>query len=109
MKKSPYTAWYTRPPDPSTNRAAETLRLLTNINSAAVIAALENVESATVLEIEHVVGNKQPTVSANLRKLRQAGLVELKKSGKYVHYFLNRDRLAKLREVCELIEKSFTS
>jgi ArsR family transcriptional regulator len=47
-------------------------------------------------DIERLVGLAQPTVSHHMRILVSAGLVTGRKSGRWVYYRLNRDRLRAL-------------
>ncbi len=42
---------------------------------------------------------KQPTISHHLRVLRDAGLIEAEKHGLWVFYFLNRERLVRLKSL----------
>jgi DNA-binding transcriptional ArsR family regulator len=53
--------------------------------------------------LAHRLGVTQSAVSQHLRVLRQAGLVNGERRGYYVHYSLDRDRLAqhkaRLREI----------
>jgi ArsR family transcriptional regulator, arsenate/arsenite/antimonite-responsive transcriptional repressor len=46
---------------------------------------------------------KQPTVSHHLRVLRECGLIDSRKRGQWVYYFLKVEGLRELRECIELI------
>lgn len=57
-------------------------------------------------DLEGPLGLSQPTVSHHLKVLREAGLVEGKKRGRWVHYRVVPERLA---EVSEALTPSLTS
>lgn len=50
-------------------------------------------------DLEGPLGLSQPTVSHHLKVLREAGLVEGTRQGRWVHYRVNPDRLESLRSV----------
>lgn len=50
------------------------------------------------------LGLSQPTVSHHLKKLHDAGLLEREQRGRWAHYSLNRDAVAKLAAVADLKE-----
>ena len=50
------------------------------------------------------LGLSQPTVSHHLKKLHDAGLLVREQRGKWAHYSLNRDAVAKLASVADLKE-----
>lgn len=58
----------------------------------------QNEGKVCVCDLEAAVPVKQPTVSHHLRLLREAGLVSSEKVGQWVHYRVDRDALAALRE-----------
>ena len=47
-------------------------------------------------DLEEPLGLAQPTISHHLRVLREAGLVEGQKRGRWVHYRVVRDRLSEI-------------
>ncbi len=44
-------------------------------------------------ELTGCCGDRQPLLSFHLRKLREAGLVEARRDGRWLHYSLDRDAL----------------
>lgn len=54
--------------------------------------------SACGCDLEAPLGLSQPTVSHHLRILRQAGLVEGTRRGRWVHYRVVKERLAEIRQ-----------
>jgi ArsR family transcriptional regulator len=46
---------------------------------------------------------KQPTVSHHLRVLRECGLIDSRKRGQWVYYFLKNGAIRELRECIELL------
>ncbi len=49
-------------------------------------------------EMESPLGLAQPTVSHHLKILREAGLIVGERRGRWVHYSLDSDRLAEVRD-----------
>jgi ArsR family transcriptional regulator len=49
-------------------------------------------------DLERLLGLAQPTISHHMKILVQAGLVEGRKSGRWVYYRLNRNRFSALAE-----------
>ena len=66
------------------------LRLLSLIAAAG--------EACAACDLVEPLGVSQPTVSHHLKVLREAGLVESRKEGRWVYYCLNRDALETLEE-----------
>jgi ArsR family transcriptional regulator len=62
--------------------------------------------SACGCDLEGPLGLSQPTVSHHLKVLREAGLVEGEKRGRWVHYHVIPERLA---EVSEALTPTLTS
>ncbi|MGB7860320.1 MAG: metalloregulator ArsR/SmtB family transcription factor [Acidimicrobiia bacterium] len=54
--------------------------------------------SACGCELEEPLGLSQPTVSHHLKVLREAGLVEGERRGRWIHYSVVPDRLDQIRE-----------
>ncbi len=48
---------------------------------------------------------KQPTVSHHLRVLRESGLIDSRRRGQWVYYFLRREKLEDIRECIELLSE----
>ncbi len=65
-----------------------------------IISMLAASESGTAggCDLEKPLGLSQPTVSHHIKVLREAGLVEGLKQGRWVHYRVVPGRLAELRD-----------
>lgn len=59
---------------------------------------------ACVCELVAPLGLSQPTVSHHLKKLTDAGLLEREQRGVWAYYTLNRDALAGLASLADLLE-----
>ncbi|MGI9609116.1 MAG: ArsR/SmtB family transcription factor [Acidimicrobiia bacterium] len=57
-------------------------------------------------DLESPLGLSQPTVSHHLKVLREAGLVEGKRDGRWVHYRLVDHRLDEIRDVLSPVSAS---
>ena len=49
-------------------------------------------------DLEEPLGLSQPTVSHHLKVLREAGLIEGDRRGRWIHYSVVPERLAEIRE-----------
>ena len=58
--------------------------------------------SACGCDLEGPLGLSQPTVSHHLRILREAGLIEGNREGRWVHYRLIRERVDELRSILDV-------
>lgn len=69
----------------SVGEASELLKLIANANRLAIVCYLMETEaSVSVLETE--LGIRQPTLSQQLAELREAGIIEGRRSGKAIVY-----------------------
>lgn len=58
----------------------------------ALLKASENIKKdICVCEIQSIIGLSQPTISSHLKVLENAELIEYKKNGLWVNYYLRRD------------------
>jgi ArsR family transcriptional regulator len=48
-------------------------------------------------------GDRQPLLSFHLKKLRESGLVEARRDGRWMHYSINRDALRELADALHAI------
>ncbi len=64
------------------------LKVLADESRLKIIFALEK-KPACVCELAFFLKLTQATISSHLKQLRQAGLVDYKKDGKWVEYFLS--------------------
>jgi len=54
--------------------------------------------SACGCDLEGPLGLSQPTVSHHLKVLREAGLIEGERRGRWIHYSVVPERLAEIRD-----------
>jgi len=54
--------------------------------------------SACGCDLEAPLGLSQPTISHHLKVLREAGLIEGERRGRWIHYSVIPERLAEIRE-----------
>lgn len=79
-----------------------TLKALGDLARLTIVYHLARHERVTVTELTDVLGISQPLVSWHLRKLRRAGLVRTRRSGRQVYCTLNTERF---RECLEYLEQ----
>jgi DNA-binding transcriptional ArsR family regulator len=79
--------------------SADIMRALAHPLRLQIITFIDGRESACVSDIHAGLNIEQSLVSQHLRVLRQAGLVQTARVGKFVHYTLNYDRLEKAGSV----------
>jgi len=95
-------------PDPTgiaanAHEAASFLKSLTHPHRLMILCLLDGQERS-VSELEERLGLRQPTLSQQLAKLRAEGLVETRRSGKFIYYRLAS---AEAREVISVLFKLF--
>jgi ArsR family transcriptional regulator len=93
--------------------AADLLKALADPARLQILDILvQHTGQVCVCDFEGIVGlpdpqtgqrPKQPTISHHLRVLREAGLVDCEKRGVWAYYFVQRERLAEVRAVLELL------
>ena len=76
-------------------KAVSVLKLLANPERLKIVCVLAE-RSLNVGEIEMLTHITQPTLSQQLAVLRQEGLVETEKEGKYVYYRLANDNVVRV-------------
>lgn len=68
--------------------------------------ALSHSSTACACHLPGALGISQPTLSFHMRKLREAGLVSRDKRGRWVHYTVQRQAVALVRDYLDLPESS---
>ncbi len=58
---------------------------------------------ACVCHLEHVLKKRQAYISQHLMSLRDAGLLETRREGKYIYYRLSTERIFKILRNADLI------
>jgi DNA-binding transcriptional ArsR family regulator len=84
--------------------AALFLRALSNENRLALLTLLQTGEQ-TVTSLADTLNMRQPAVSQQLGRLREARLVDFRREGKTVYYRLASDRI---RDFLPVIQQHFT-
>lgn len=75
--------------------AADFLKAIANPNRLLILCALaEGRIERSVGDLEESLGVRQPTLSQQLARLREDGLVETRREGKSIFYRLNNPRAA---------------
>ena len=80
-------------PDEEARRAALRAKALSDPIRVAIVRALGNEGKLCVCEIMHVISKSQPSASHHLRILKEAGMVEETRKGKWVFYALSDDSI----------------
>lgn len=68
-----------------------------------IIELLQENEKLTVTKIYVALRVEQSVASQHLATLRRVGIVDTTREGKYIHYFLNNERLNKIGEFVDAI------
>lgn len=81
-------------------RQARLLKALADPTRLRILSLLNRYEGdICVFEIVESFTLEQPTISHHLRILRDAGLVDCRKSGLWVYYYVQRDTLNRAHEI----------
>lgn len=67
------------------------LKVLADESRLKIVYALQKRPSC-VCELSSYLDLTQPTISSHLKQLRQAGIIDYKKEGKWVEYFIVDDK-----------------
>ena len=67
------------------------LKVLADESRLKIVYALQKRPSC-VCELSSFLDLTQPTISSHLKQLRQAGIIDYKKNGKWVEYFIVDDK-----------------
>ena len=99
--------------DEQAKAAADLLKALADPTRLQILDILvQHTGKVCVCDFEGVVGlpdpqtgqrPKQPTISHHLRVLREAGLVDCEKQGVWAYYFVQRERLAQVRSLLDML------
>ncbi len=84
---------------PDSEEAALLFRALGDETRLSILRQLREQEEVCACDFTACCELAQPTVSHHLKVLREAGLIVGDKRGLWVHYRLNRERMARLREL----------
>ncbi|MHB1416399.1 MAG: ArsR/SmtB family transcription factor [Chloroflexota bacterium] len=84
---------------PETEEAALLFRALGDETRLTILRQLREQGEVCACDFVACCELAQPTVSHHLKVLREAGLVVGEKRGLWVHYRLNPERMARLREL----------
>ena len=88
---------------PLPREAAESLaaifKALADPTRVAIVQRLSAAERLCVCDLTAAFDLSQPTISHHLRVLREAGLVDVERSGTWAYYRLVPNAIASLREV----------
>ena len=86
------------------NRLIKRFKALSDANRVRILRMLE-IKPLCVCEITFVLDLAVSTVSKHLSILRDAAFISDKKDGKWVNYYLNRDRGTVEDDLLKLIQK----
>lgn len=82
-------------------KAAGVLRAVNHKLRQSIIRLLEDNSKMTVTEIYVKLRLEQSVASQHLAILRNAGVVQTERDGKFIYYSLNEDRIAELADLVE--------
>jgi ArsR family transcriptional regulator len=68
------------------------VKALADVARLTIVYHLAHQDDITVTELTGILGLSQPLVSWHLRKLRRAGIIRTRRSGRQVHCSLDRNR-----------------
>ena len=79
-------------------RIAEAAKLLSDPVRVQVVGLLRDAEGEVCqCELQPLFSISQPTMSHHLKKLADAGVVEVQRRGKWAYYTINEDALEELK------------
>lgn len=82
-------------------KAVLVLRAVNHKLRQRIISLLEEEDGMNVTDIFVKLRLEQSVASQHLAILRRAGIVYTERNGKFIHYHLNKDRLAQISQLVE--------
>lgn len=82
-------------------KAVLVLRAINHKLRQRIVDLLEENEKMTVTDIYIKLRLEQSVASQHLAILRRASVVDTERQGKFIYYFLNKDRLAQISRLVE--------
>ncbi|MDX1578377.1 MAG: metalloregulator ArsR/SmtB family transcription factor [Gemmatimonadota bacterium] len=82
---------------PDLEELADAFSALGEEKRLRILAAL-GIGERCACDLTACCGDRQPLLSFHLRRLRESGLVEARKDGRWMHYSLDREALRRLGE-----------
>ena len=90
-------------------KASLILKAINNQSRQTIIEKLIVIESSTVTNLINLLGMEQAVVSLHLSVLRRARIVTRLKKGRFVYYFVNRDRLKEIQAFTHALSREIHS
>jgi ArsR family transcriptional regulator, virulence genes transcriptional regulator len=84
-------------------KAQMVLRALNHKLRMQIIQVIHQGGKVTVTDIYISMRLDQSVVSQHLAILRRVGIVKTQRSGKYVYYFINQERIDEIHNYCRLL------
>lgn len=79
------------------------LKALSDENRLRIVCLLFYKSGLCVCEIQEIIGLSQPTISFDLKKLEESGIVNYSKSGLWVNYTINENLETNLLNIINLL------
>lgn len=90
--------------EPIFDRLAQVLNLAGNANRLKIIFLLREESNLCVCDLSDILGMSIPAVSQHLRKLKDAQLIQARKVGQTVFYFLRTESIDILHSLLQHLE-----
>ncbi|MCE5329865.1 metalloregulator ArsR/SmtB family transcription factor [bacterium] len=91
--------------DDKLKKVIKILKALSDESRIRIVNLLKAKSGVCVCEITEIINLSQPTISSHLKKLEEAGIINFRKDGLWVNYYLNDDMDSESRELIDLIMK----
>ncbi len=88
------------------NNLADFLKIIAEPNRLKILCLLKN-DKRCVCEIWQALNLPQNLISSHLKILRQAKLIDFKKDGLKVYYFINKQNIKKHKSLLNKLLKSY--
>jgi ArsR family transcriptional regulator len=76
--------------DDKLKKIIKILKALSDESRIRIVNLLKAKNGICVCEITEIINLSQPTISSHLKKLEEAGIINYKKDGLWVNYYLNK-------------------
>jgi len=91
--------------DAKLSKITKVIKALSDESRIRIVNLLKTKDEICVCELTEIINLSQPTISSHLKKLHEAEIVDFRKEGLWVNYYLNKEMDIEIEALVNLISK----
>ncbi|MCL5772299.1 MAG: metalloregulator ArsR/SmtB family transcription factor [Actinobacteria bacterium] len=91
--------------DSKLNKIIKVIKALSDESRIRIVNLLKTKDEICVCELTEIINLSQPTISSHLKKLYEAEIIDFKKEGLWVNYYLNKEMDNEIETLVNLLSK----